>query len=94
MGETRNPFLPPSDDEEASSSEAVEKVEAKGAKYDPEPVYIDDEFDDDFNIVLDDGMGDSADADVEKHWFVVHCYSGYENKVKHAVEQRIETMGR
>jgi len=23
----------------------------------------------------------------------VHCYSGYENKVKHAVEQRIETMG-
>jgi len=26
-------------------------------------------------------------------WFVVHCYSGYENKVRHNLEQRIETMG-
>jgi transcriptional antiterminator NusG len=25
-------------------------------------------------------------------WYVVHCYSGYENKVKHNLEQRIETM--
>ena len=25
-------------------------------------------------------------------WFVVHCYSGYENKVRHSIEQRIETM--
>jgi len=26
-------------------------------------------------------------------WYVVHCYSGYENKVHHSIEQRIETMG-
>jgi transcriptional antiterminator NusG len=26
-------------------------------------------------------------------WFVVHSYSGYENKVKKNLEQRIETMG-
>ena len=26
-------------------------------------------------------------------WYVVHCYSGYENKVQHNLEQRIETMG-
>ena len=26
-------------------------------------------------------------------WYVVHCYSGYENKVLHNLEQRIETMG-
>lgn len=25
-------------------------------------------------------------------WYVVHCYSGYENKVRHSIEQRIETM--
>ena len=25
-------------------------------------------------------------------WYVIHCYSGYENKVKHNLEQRIETM--
>ena len=26
-------------------------------------------------------------------WYVVHCYSGQENKVRHNLEQRIETMG-
>ena len=33
------------------------------------------------------------DADEGRHWYVVHCYSGYENKVRHAIEQRIDTMG-
>ncbi|MBN1430203.1 MAG: transcription termination/antitermination protein NusG [Anaerolineae bacterium] len=33
------------------------------------------------------------EADGGRHWYVVHCYSGYENKVRHAIEQRIETMG-
>jgi len=28
----------------------------------------------------------------ELSWYVIHCYSGYENKVKHNLEQRIETM--
>ena len=33
-------------------------------------------------------------VDIEgKHWYVVHCYSGYENKVCHNLEQRIESMG-
>lgn len=35
----------------------------------------------------------SEDADEGRRWYVVHCYSGYENKVRHAIEQRIETMG-
>ena len=29
----------------------------------------------------------------ELNWYVVHCYSGYENKVKHNLEQRVEAMG-
>jgi transcription termination/antitermination protein NusG len=29
----------------------------------------------------------------DRSWFVVHCYSGYENKVRYNLEQRIETMG-
>lgn len=33
---------------------------------------------------------DDADA---PQWYVVHCYSGYENKVKHNLEQRVESMG-
>jgi len=47
---------------------------------------------------------DAAESDVEdlnlnqepdddRAWFVVHCYSGYENKVRHNLEQRIESMG-
>jgi len=35
----------------------------------------------------DDQEGDG------RAWYVVHCYSGYENKVRHNLEQRIETMG-
>ena len=37
---------------------------------------------------------DAADQDDDSSaWYVVHCYSGYENKVRHNLEQRIETMG-
>jgi transcription termination/antitermination protein NusG len=62
--------------------------------YDPEPVYLDDSdtLEDDGQSILDDpsliGQGEN-----EKHWYVVHCYSGYEYKVCHAIEQRIDTMG-
>ena len=38
--------------------------------------------------------GDSSiPATEEAAWYVIHCYSGYENKVRHNLEQRIETMG-
>ena len=30
---------------------------------------------------------------MSKRWYVVHTYSGYENKVKQDLEHRIETMG-
>ena len=32
------------------------------------------------------------EPDVAHQWFVVHCYSGYENKVKRNLEQRITSM--
>ncbi|MBE9508049.1 MAG: transcription termination/antitermination protein NusG [Chloroflexi bacterium] len=28
----------------------------------------------------------------DRAWYVIHCYSGYESKVKHNLEQRTETM--
>lgn len=34
-----------------------------------------------------------SDATEGPAWYVIHCYSGYENKVRHNLEQRIETMG-
>lgn len=36
---------------------------------------------------------EAEEADDDRAWYVVHCYSGYENKVRHNLEQRIETMG-
>jgi len=63
--------------------------------YDPEPVYMEDDTDDEIeglNIVLDDGTGNN-DGGPEKFWFFIHCYSGYEKKVEHALRQRIDSMG-
>jgi transcriptional antiterminator NusG len=43
---------------------------------------------------LDEGQSDTIEGEEDgRSWFVVHCYSGYENKVRHNLEQRIETMG-
>jgi len=35
---------------------------------------------------------DETKTDDNRQWFVIHCYSGYENKVRKNLEQRIETM--
>jgi len=45
--------------------------------------------------VLPSSLGAPVDlpADGGPAWYVIHCYSGYENKVRHNLEQRIETMG-
>lgn len=53
----------------------------------------DDLLADDFDF---QDFADTSAGEVEvddRAWYVVHCYSGYENKVRHNLEQRIETMG-
>lgn len=40
---------------------------------------------------LDEDSGQITPSDT-RNWYVIHCYSGYENKVRHNLEQRIETM--
>lgn len=82
----RNPFLPSSEGDEEQHFDVEQD-------YDPEPIDLEG-FEDNFNIVLDDGTGNVDDSgEGDKHWYVVHCYSGYENKVRQAIEQRTETMG-
>lgn len=45
-------------------------------------------------VFEDEAVSTEADpAEGGAAWFVIHCYSGYENKVRHNLEQRIETMG-
>lgn len=43
--------------------------------------------------VGEDEMPSKEAMSSERSWYVVHCYSGYENKVRHNLEQRIDTMG-
>ena len=73
-----------------------------GIDFDPDPIYLDDEPENtaDELTVDDDSSTDSAANDEKtteptdgREWYVVHCYSGYENKVRHSIEQRIDTMG-
>lgn len=42
---------------------------------------------------VDESEAQGTGEGEELNWYVVHCYSGYENKVKHNLEQRIEAMG-
>src|SRR5512133_447971 len=41
--------------------------------------------------MIDEDSGQITPSDT-RNWYVIHCYSGYENKVRHNLEQRIETM--
>ena len=62
--------------------------------YDPNPVFLDEaKAEDDvegLNISLEEGAPEDDDPD--RLWYFIHCYSGYEKKVEHALRQRIETM--
>ena len=79
-------------------------VDNDGIDFDPDPIYLDDEPEEDNERALDSDSGvdelesDETQVDQEeptdgRQWYVVHCYSGYENKVRHSIEQRIDTMG-
>ena len=71
-------------DNEASSEALVDEI--------TEETPIDTEGDDSGAAPAEEESVLEADDD-PSDWFVVHCYSGYENKVRHNLEQRIETMG-
>jgi len=77
-------------------------IDNGGIDFDPEPIYLDEPEDSGANeaaVAPEEQRADpgpSQDAEEEgdgRQWYVVHCYSGYENKVRHSIEQRIETMG-
>jgi transcriptional antiterminator NusG len=60
--------------------------------YDPDPVFLEDTpTSNDEGPVIDLEEGRIRPSN-EKQWYVIHCYSGQENKVRHSIEQRIETM--
>ena len=60
--------------------------------YDPNPVDIDEDDGETMSFLPSVDPKEPVE-ETERNWYVVHCYSGYENKVRHSIEQRIETMG-
>jgi transcriptional antiterminator NusG len=79
--------------------DAIESVEPAEPAETEAPV--DSTFDDDGDDAGQPAAGGNgaspaaapAEPADERNWFVIHCYSGYENKVRHNLEQRIESMG-
>ncbi len=72
----------------ATRARAIRKAKEKlpdlgdGSGYEPPDPVIPNPYSTEVVEPVDDAL-----------WYAVHCYSGYENKVKHSLEQRIETMG-
>jgi transcriptional antiterminator NusG len=78
-------------DEQDNSNDLFPEEEAEGLK--PELENSDasiNETEDIFPLPSPESSGE-MEGD-QRAWYVVHCYSGYENKVRHNLEQRIETM--
>jgi transcriptional antiterminator NusG len=65
--------------------EAVSKTEELPAS--------DEDVAETFDDALEQDAEQAGEPDDDRGWFVIHCYSGYENKVRHNLEQRIESMG-
>lgn len=70
-------------DEELPAEEVEETPVEPAASVEDETESVADASDDAAPILAEDG----------RNWYVIHCYSGYENKVRHNLEQRIESMG-
>ena len=74
-------------EEEKSSEEVESSLEGLNASQPAEPI--------EKPAKLNEELPQEAilEGSNERAWYVVHCYSGYENKVRYNLEQRIETMG-
>ena len=86
-------IIPAAAEEKEQPEPPAETVDLEAQE--PEAVEATDEVAETQAEEMDDGAGAEADPYApqdSRAWYVVHCYSGYENKVKHNLEQRIETM--
>ena len=82
------------DDEESSDSKTEDLEQAPLPVQETEPSTTESDLSDVSLDFLDEDQSDTtAGEEDDRAWYVVHCYSGYENKVRHNLEQRIETMG-
>jgi transcriptional antiterminator NusG len=78
------------EDADASSPDQEEQLEE--SLQSPE-LAIEEPATEEFELPTLDTGSPEAEHEDGRAWYVVHCYSGYENKVRHNLEQRIESMG-
>jgi transcription termination/antitermination protein NusG len=89
--ELEEPKLDENEEQEPTELDAVEELEALEPLEETEAV---ETTADDAESALPAEVAEAVqDAGDERHWYVIHCYSGYENKVRHNLEQRIDSMG-
>jgi transcriptional antiterminator NusG len=82
---------------------AMDNPEEKVPQEEQDTTVSENEETEEFSASVEDPAAESPDeaqeapekeaAEDGRAWFVIHCYSGYENKVRHNLEQRIESMG-
>jgi transcriptional antiterminator NusG len=86
------PMEPAEEVSEPSDEPVLSDIDA--SESDEEPASVTSPTDEAETASVDEETEAATEADDDSSaWFVVHCYSGYENKVRHNLEQRIETMG-
>jgi transcriptional antiterminator NusG len=81
---------PPSEVEEEIVAEVEDQTQVEEPAPEGEGVSEEDATAEDSEETI---SPETEEEDDGRAWYVVHCYSGYENKVRHNLEQRIETMG-
>ncbi|NLG52309.1 MAG: transcription termination/antitermination protein NusG, partial [Chloroflexi bacterium] len=69
-----------------------ESLHPQGASEDQGYDEIEESVDDEEQALVTP-RAEEGEAEDERRWYVIHSYSGYENKVKKNLEQRIDTMG-
>lgn len=87
-----------SDADGGIKAEAGDEIEASAEEPAGEDVAVSAEAEDEAGESAEESVEeDETEAELERPegvaWFVVHSYSGYENKVKKNLEHRIESMG-
>jgi transcriptional antiterminator NusG len=81
--------------EPAEAERELEAAEESEAEPSPEKQEDELEIADDHEQpteTVEAAVEKEKEAEIDRDWFVIHCYSGYENKVRYNLEQRIETM--
>lgn len=87
--EEETPLVLLTDGEHVSVEAETERVPDTQPPDEPEELHEPDEPDEPKEL----HEPEEPEEDDGRRWYVIHCYSGYENKVSHNLEQRIETMG-